>query len=745
MIAALLLALTLAGPSGDEAFDRGPRALAQSSCLECHSGADAEGELRLDEALAAQEPGKNLALWRSVARELRSGRMPPKKSPKPARTLVDATLAWIDTTLASAPTDPGRPTLRRLNRREYENSVADLCGVRFDASEWFPPDETGYGFDSIGDVLSMPDVLLEKYVVAAERIAARAVLVADEDRPWSVRVPDSAIVHTEKFTTHDGAWSLYTNGFVGVDHDFDRPGTYVLRARAWQSPAGKDPARLELRLGERKLEAFDVEATKGNSQVYETRVEVSAGRQRFSAVFTNDFWNPDEPDKKRRDRNLYVEWLEIAGPVGWVPETAFQRELFERFKNPREAVEHLAERAWRRAVTATEVDRLLQIAPRGAKRDQLVRDALVAILASPNFVFRVERDPAGAAPGSVRALEGHELATRLSYFLWSTLPDEALLESARKGRLADERELEREVRRMLRDARASELVANFAGQWLQLRALERSVPDPTRHPEFDEALRASMRAETEQLFEAVLREERPIAELVDPDFTFLDERLARHYGLEGVEGPHLRRVALNPTQRAQRGGLLQQASVLTVTSNPTRTSPVKRGKWVLETLLGSPPLAPQPGVDSLDESPQAAKAASLRERLSLHRANPACAVCHDQLDGLGFALEHYGPTGRWRDEADGHAVDSSGELGDGTKIDGAAALERKLAHDPAFVRSVAEKLGLYALGRGLRPEDAPAFDALVASFAGRSPTLTELILAVVRLDAFRRTVVTGKP
>ena len=743
-----LLVLVAASAESASARQRpdGIAALLEASCVKCHSGDDAEGELRLDRLLATKAGELDLALLRSISAELRSGRMPPRKAGKPRPEHVASALAWIDAELARA-SDPGRPALRRLNRREYENSVADLCGVRFDTQGWFPPDEVGYGFDSIGDVLSMPDVLLEKYVVAAERIAAQAILVADDENPWAVRVPDSAIVHTEKFTTRDGAWALYSYGFVGVDHEFERAGEYVLRVRAWANQAGPEPARMELKLAGTALGRIDVTAERGAPQVHELRTRIEPGKQRFSVWFVNDFYNPDDPDKKKRDRNLYVEWLEIAGPLGWMPETDFQKQLFsgETQRNAREAVEHLAERAWRRPVTASEVDRLMQVAPRGARHDRIVRDALVAILASPHFLFRIERDPSGAKPGTPRALSGHELATRLSYFLWSTLPDQTLQDLAKKDRLLDEQVIEAQVRRMLRDARSGELVRNFAGQWLQLRALERAAPDATRFPGFDDALRASMRAETELLFEAVLREDRPLRELLDPDFTFLDERLAAHYGFEGVTGPHMRRIPLDATQRGVRGGVLQQASVLVVTSNPTRTSPVKRGKWVLETLLGTPPLAPQPGVDTLDESPQAVTAASLRERLSLHRAKPECAVCHDQLDGLGFALENYDPVGRWRTEADGFPVDPSGELADGTRLDGAAALERKLAADPAFVRCLAEKLAVYATGRGMRPEDAPALDALAASLAGRDATLQNLVLAVVRLDLFRRTVVAEKP
>ncbi|MBM3992445.1 MAG: DUF1587 domain-containing protein, partial [Planctomycetes bacterium] len=323
--------------------------LLEASCIECHSGEDPEGEVRLDGLLEPLAQARDFALLHSISAELRSGRMPPRKAERPKAEHVALALGWIDAELSRA-SDPGRPTLRRLNRREYENSVADLCGVRFDTQGWFPPDEVGYGFDSIGDVLSMSDVLFEKYVIAAERIASQAILVADADNPWSVRIPDSELVHTENFTTHDGAWSLFSYGFVGVDHEFERAGEYVLRVRAWASQAGPDPARMELRLAGNALGRIDVTSERGAPQVHELRTHIAAGKQRFSVWFVNDFYDPDHPDRKKRDRNLYIEWLEIAGPLGWTPETDFQKQLFSG-ANPRparEAVEHLCERARRR-------------------------------------------------------------------------------------------------------------------------------------------------------------------------------------------------------------------------------------------------------------------------------------------------------------------------------------------------------------------------------------------------------------
>jgi hypothetical protein len=745
MWTALFLVQTLA-TSGDFARDVAP--LLERHCAKCHAGPEFEGEFQIDGFLDGTRSSEDPATWRLVKGVLESRKMPPKKEPRPDPALQASALLWIDALLArsAALGDAGRPTLRRLNRREYENSVRDLVGVEIDAAALLAPDDIGFGFDNIGDVLSISDAQFEKYVVAAERAAELAIRVADPDHPERTRIDDARIVHTEKFSTGGGAWSLFSNGFVGVDFDFPLDGEYLLRARAWGEQAGPEIARMEFRLGESTVASFDVEAKPGQPQVYEARVAVPAGPQRFAAWFVNDYWNPDEPDKRKRDRNLRVEGLEVAGPIGVVKETEFQRSLFPPGgpMDAREAIRQLAERAWRRPVTREEIEPLARLAPAISAPQAVVRDALVAILCSPRFLFRLEIDPPDAAPGSVRDLDGFELATRLSYFLWSTLPDAQLVERARSGELRDPAALDAEVRRMLADPRSKELVLNFASQWLQLRAFDAVSPDASRFPEFGPELRAAMRRETELLFETVLREDRTVSDLVDPPFTFVNARLAAHYGLAAIEGDELRRVELFGDERARRGGLLQQASVLTVTSNPTRTSPVKRGKWVLETLLGSPPLAPQPGVDSLEESPTTS-AATLRERLAQHRADPKCAVCHDRLDPLGFALETYDPIGRWRTEDGGMPIDASYELEDGAPQDGSAELERRIARDPRFVRGLAEKLAVYALGRGLRPEDAPAFDALMGELGGRTPTLTELVRAVVRTDAFRRRVVASKP
>lgn len=713
------------------ALERSGPAFLARHCAECHSGPDADGEFELGQATP-----EALDTWRAIRRELAAGRMPPRKAPQPSAAERAALVEQIQAHLAAraAPIDPGAVTLRRLNRAEYRNTVRALCGVEFEVESALPPDEIGQGFDTLGDVLAMPDILLERYVDAAEDIAARAIFVADPQRPPTQRPPHDSIQHSPNVGRQRDVWTLPSVGFVGSNFVVPVAGEYLLRARAYAQQAGDEPAKLEFRLGGREVARHDVLATRDAPAEYQTRLALEAGPLRLEAWFVNDYWKPEHPDRAQRDRNLYIHWFELAGPIGAVLPTEFQRRALREGVDARAAVAELARRAWRRPVSDEDLARLLALTPSDAPRELRVRTALEALLCSPRFLFRIERDP---APGQVRDLDGFELATRLAYFLWSSTPDDELLAAAERGELASSEGRARQVRRMLRDARSSELTRRFATQWLQLGQLEQLTPDPERFPHFDAPLRAAMLAETQLLFEAVLREERPLHELIDPAFTFLNARLARHYGIEGVRGEQLERVRLDDEQRSVRGGILQQASVLSVTSNPTRTSPVKRGKWVLEVLLGAPPLAPQPGVDTLDETQQASGAASLRERLAKHREDAACAVCHDRMDPLGFALEHYDPIGRWREHDGAFAVDASGEFDDGERFDGAAALEARVARSPAFVRGALEKLTIYALGRGLRGADEPALEQALENLSAQ-PTLVELIHAVVELDAFRR-------
>jgi hypothetical protein len=717
-------------------------------CSFCHEGPKAEAEMDLlrfdgeDAALAVPE------VWQRVALQLENGLMPPEDRERQPNAHERATLlAWIrervDPRTASGPARPHAPVLRRLTRFEYRNTVRDVLGVDFPAEEFFPADGVALGFDHLGSALTTSDALVEKYFAAAERIADAAVLTEEAVRP---RLRRFAADELEGGRPARGSAALSSNGAIRARAHAPRAGLYRVRVQAWGQQAGPDPCRMDVRVAGKTIERRDVPGTQDapDSFAFELRVE-EAGEVALDAAFVNDYYKPDDPDPAQRDRNFYVDWIEWEGPLDPLPAPEFQRALFARFgpelgeRRARAMLAWAAGRLWRRPATPEEVERLARLAPSDAPIETAVHDALVAMLASPHFLFRFELNPPrGGEEAEVRALDAFELACRLSYFLWSSAPDEELAECAADGSLVEPAVFAREASRLLADARARALATSFAAQWLQLRNLDRAAPVPEQHPSFTPALREAMREETLLLFEYVLRAERSLWELLDADYTFVNDELAAHYGIAGVEGAEFRRVSLAGTARR---GLLGHASVLTVTSTPTRTAPVKRGKFVLDNLLGQPLPPPPPGADSLDEDPAAARAASLRERLARHRADPACAVCHDAMDPIGFALENFDAIGGWRDEADGFAVDAAGSLPDGRSFTGAVELVTSLRADGAFLRCLAEKLLVYALGRAPEPGDAAALDAILARLDPERPTLSALILAIMDSPLFRQRTV----
>ncbi|MBI5364202.1 MAG: DUF1592 domain-containing protein [Planctomycetes bacterium] len=743
-----LLALVLAPArdvaSAPDAFTSSVRPFLERHCVACHSGDDAERGLRLD--TFADEPAAlaQAATWANARERVLAGEMPPPKKVRPSTKERDAFVGWIDARffrLKDGGVDPGRPTLRRLNRAQYANTVRDLFGVEFRADVEFPGDDVGYGFDSIGDVLATSDVLLEKYLSAAERVAAAAVVLDECGQAPVERVAGADLERSQGNGPSGKASVLFANSAVLLKRSVPREGEFVLRIRAAGDQAGPEKVRMAVRVGEKEVERFEVAGERGDAATFTVRLRLDAGSRSIGVAFLNDYYAPEAADPGERDRNLVVEWVELEGPLDAPVLSAFQRRWLADAKADRKRVlAGIAKRVWRRPATSTELDRLAALAPAGAPLARAVREALVALLVSPHFLFRVEDDARKPAKNGVRALDEWELATRLAYFLWNSAPDDALVARCEKKELARADVLAAEVERMLRDPRATELARDFATQWLQIRALDRSAPDPARFPRFDEELRVAMRAETELFFDAVLRERRPVSELLLADFTFLNEPLAAHYGVPGVHGKEMRRVRLEP---GARNGLLGHGSVLTVTSNPTRTSPVKRGKWVLDVLLAAPPPPPPPGVGDLNESKQAVDAASLRERLLEHRKNPSCGACHDRFDPLGFALENFDATGAWRERDGGFPIDASGDLPDGTRLGGAADLRAELTRDPRFVRALVKKLMTYALGRGLGPADDPSIDAVLAPFAGKDPALADLILGIVRSKPFLERRVEG--
>jgi hypothetical protein len=749
--------LQAAPPDADQApaefFAGSVQPFLKKYCFQCHFGPDAEGQIKLDAYSAATSVTHDRPVWRRVLAMIRGRDMPPEDSPQPKPKEVEAIAKWIDARLhsvdCSAPVNPGRVTIRRLNRVEYANTIRDLLGVSFDALANLPADDVGYGFDTIGDVLSLPPILMEKYLDAAEQIATQAIVVDELDALPIQRIEPARMSSTAGGTARGSARPLFSRGEVSAEVRFPKKGKYVLRIGAFAQQAGGEPAKMSLRLDEQELKVFDVEAVRDVPAVYEYGTTVPAGKHRVGAAFLNDYYNPKAEDPSDRDRNLYVRFFEILGPLrrGWQDYPKSHRRIFSAIRDERHpdrraarrVLRRLVSRAYRRPVGADELNQYLRLFHQA--RDQgetfhgAVRVTLTALLVSPHFLFKVELDPGPDDRGGVRSLSDYELATRMSYFLWSTMPDSKLFREATAGTIRQN--LEPQVRRMLADPKIRALVFNFAGQWLQLRNLETVAPDRRLFPAFDDQLRQAMLTESVMCFETMIREDRSVLELIDADFTFVNERLARHYGIDGVNGDHFQRVSLGG---APRGGVITQAGVLTVTSNPTRTSPVKRGKWIMETILGTPPPEPPPDVPMLDESDEAIQSGSLRERMELHRKKETCAVCHRKMDALGFALENFDAVGAWRTRDGEFPIDASGVLPDGQSFRGPKELKTILRGNSRddFVRCLTEKMLTYALGRGLEYYDKCAVDRITRRLKNNGYRFSTLVFEIVKSEPFQK-------
>jgi mono/diheme cytochrome c family protein len=722
----------------------------ENHCASCHSGGAPEGGLDLDGFLSIDDVAARETLLRHAVERVRRGQMPPDPAAAPAAAEVEAFAEVVRRVARSAydparGVEPGAAPLRRLNAREYENSVLDVLGVRFDAVAFFPADAIGHGFDNVAEAQGLSELLLERYVEAAQTIAEQAIAWEPAIEPV---VRNFSPRELSGGRTTEDTRILVSNGECAVQVELPRRGAYLLRAIVHADQAGPEKARMELRSAGAVLANVEVDAgTRAAPESHEAAFTVEQGGAVWvAAAFVNDFY--EVSGERRLDRNLHVHALEVVGPIGAPEPTALQLELGARFEGVasekervRAKLAHLARRLWRRPVENAEVARLVELAPKKAPEDQVLQVGVAALLASPNFVFRFEPD--GKDARGVRPLTGHELATRLSYFLWSSPPDEALLALADSGALLEPATLVAEARRLLDDPKSGNFARNFASQWLQTRRLAKHAVDPERFPGITPELLAAMERETLLVFEAVLREKRSVLDLLDADFTFVNDALAAHYGLPPVEGGFMRRVSLAGSDRR---GIVLHASVLTVTSEPGRTSPVKRGRWLLETLLASPLPPPPPGADSFgDEDPETFSVAGLRERIAAHRARPACASCHDHLDPLGFGLERFDAVGRARERDGTQRIDASGVLPGGEAFDGALELiARMRAHDtdgewlegPSLVRAVVEKLLVYALGRGLTPADRPTIGAVLARLDPAHPTVHDALLAIVQSEAF---------
>jgi mono/diheme cytochrome c family protein len=751
------------------------RAVLNRYCVTCHNERLKTAGLALDAVDLASVP-QSAEVWEKVVRKLRTGAMPPPSARRPDVATSDALAGWLEGELdraGAAHPNPGPSLLRRLNRTEYANAIRDLLALDVDVASLLPPDNSAYGFDNVADVLGVSPSLQERYLSAAEKISALAVGDPSEgpaSDTYRVRQDLSQNQHIEGLP-------LGTVGGMLVRHVFPLDGEYAFQVKLYRTnfdnPRGiEHPHQVEITVDGERVHSATIggaadlaaafEKPKDTADALEARLNVrvplKAGPHAVSVAFVENFpvggstrlrpFIKSAHDTLDWTGRPHIQSLTITGPFNATGpgDTPSRRRIFScRPTGPdaevacaNQIVRALARRAYRRPVNDGDVGPLMAFYQAGRHEGTFetgIERALQVVLASPKFAFRIEPEPDGVAPGAAYRIDGLALASRLSFFLWSSIPDEELLKTASEGRLKDPAVLERQVRRMLSDRRSEALVANFAGQWLQLRNVRNVLPNSDVFPDFDDNLRQAFRRETELLFASVIHEDRNVVDLLTADYTFVNERLARHYGIPNIYGSHFRRVAV--TDEARKG-LLGQASILALTSHATRTSPVVRGKWILENIVGTPPPPPPPNVPALKENEKGQKPRTMREQMAEHRANPVCAACHKIMDPIGFALENFDAVGAWRTDDAGIAIDASGELADGTRVDGVVTLRQALLkHPDVFVRTMTEKMLTYALGRGLDYRDMPVVRSIVRESDRHNYRFSSLVLGIVNSVPFQ--------
>ena len=782
--------------SGLESRIPDPGSLLDQYCITCHNDRAKTGGLSLEGL--SPDRGADAEIWEKAVRKVRAGLMPPAGAKRPERAALDAFAGSIETAIdraAAASPNPGRAPLHRMNRTEYENAIRDLLSLDVDSSTLLPADDSSHGFDNIADVLGVSPSLLERYVAAAAKISRLAVGERDA-APAQVTYTVKGDLSQNR--TLEGQ-PLGTRGGTSLTHNFPVDGEYVFRLALLKLSFGQvfgegaEGEELEVTLNGQRVKLFKLdevpmffmrespgshpakpqptdpleERVKMTPDIrLEFRMHVKAGPQTVGVTFLQKAHAANEDLVRRPVSSTYdvfigmqygyttaphLSRVVITGPynAAGLGDTPSRRRVFlckpasQADETPcaKQIISTIARRAFRRTPTEADIAPLLAF-----YQDERVKTgnfeagiemALRRILADPEFIFRFEPTPAGAVPGTPYRISDTELASRLSFFLWSSIPDEELLKLGIEGKLHQPAVLERQTRRMLADPKARSLVTNFANQWLFLRELKNANPDVTIFPDFDDNLRQAFQRETELLFESVMREDRSVVDLLDSDYTFVNERLARHYGIPNIYGPDFRRV---PVPNDARRGLLGHGSLLLVTSNPNRTSPVMRGKWILENIVGTPAPTPPADVPPLEEKPTAT-AKSVRERIEQHRASPACAGCHKIMDPIGLALENYDAIGRWRSVDEGVTIDASAQLVDGTPINGPASLRKALlARQDTFLASMTEKLMMYGVGRETKYYDMPAVRTVMRDAAKNRYRFSDLVIGIVKSAPFQMKV-----
>jgi hypothetical protein len=769
-------------------------ALVRKYCVSCHSEKLKTGGLVLDKVDLEGSSAETAALREKIIRKLRSGVMPPANSPRPDKTALMGLVTRLETvndqTADRAP-NPGRPLVHRLNRAEYVNAIRDLLGITIDGRSLLPADDSSYGFDNVADVLSISPSLLDRYLMAARKISRMAVQDATL-RPNTSSYKVSSSVLQDNRMNEDLPFG--TRGGLAVVHHFPVDAEYEFRVKFQRNSVNlanhirglDDDAIIHVLLDGRKIHEVVVKAEDlidegGNinehplenaynirlEKAMRVRVPVKAGEHQIAVTFARRYWYVEGVGVERLPLTsdayndgtvtseiygkveLAVSSMDVVGPFGGVASATAGRGGLLSCQPGRGAesddacantvLSKLARLAYRRPVTADDMAALMKLYKKGRVEggfEQGIEEGLEGVLVSPNFLFRKEEDPRGAAPGSAVAVSDLALASRLSFFLWSSIPDDELLNAAASGQLRNPSALQQQVARMLRDERSKALVSNFFGQWLYVRNLSGHEPDAKIYPEFDDSLREAFRRETDLFLETQLHEDRSAIDLFTANYTFVNERLARYYGLPNISGNHFRRVDL--PAGSPRAGLLGQGSLLTVTSYADRTSPVLRGKWLLENVLGSPPPPPPPNVPPFPENASGERPKSIRARMELHRKNPVCAACHSRIDPLGFALENFDAAGQYRTIDSGSPIDASGQLPDGTKFNGPAEFRQALlTKQDLLMTALTEKLMTYALGRGVEYYDQPAIRRITREAGAGGYRWSALITSLVKSVPFQ--------
>ena len=716
-------------------------ALVQHHCFRCHNPEKKKGKVDLESFASAKAPLKNIKLWRHALNMAEERTMPPDGKKQPTEQERQDIIAWLQGSLedsyALMPDDPGKTVVRRLNRTEYENTLNELLHIDEAHGADIPLESVGYGFDNIAELLNVPPLLMEKYLATA-RAAVDKAIWDDPSPKMDMRIGSDEFVKVGG-AGHIQAQSagLYSNGSIRTDFNIQLEGKYKLRINAYGTQAGNEPVKAEIKLDGKLLKIIDIKNEEYSPGNFDLEVNLAKGKRTLDIAFINDYYD----GAKKKDRNFFLKWVSLNGPMGQIKlplsHTALVKLSLED-KNSEEMnaiknIKDFLERAYRSKVSDEQLSRYVNLYSKvrkgGRSPYQSLKTAYMAALVSPNFLFRLESKPEKISP-----VNDYELAVRLSYFLTSTMPDDQLLALASKNLLSQPAVYKQEIERLLSSKKLMNFSENFSGQWLMLRSLDRLHPDMKKFPEWNEDLKDSMKNEAVTLFHSILAKNESIKKFIHNDEIFVNETLAKHYGIPNISGANFRAVKAPES----RGGILTMSSTLAVTSMPARTSPVKRGKWILDEILGTPPPEPPADVSPLEETEKVNPNLSLRKKLELHRADEGCASCHRIMDSFGFCLENFNPLGKWRDTEDGKPIETGGELPDGTKLTDLKSLQQYIiSKEDKFAEHLITKLLIYATGRGTEESDYKTIAAIVAKTKDSGYRFQDIIIEICNSVPFR--------